>query len=106
MADFQKHAAEFARDNVDIVAASVDSQDDARSVVRKLGVTFSVAYGLDALPFARTYGAFYDATDPYVHATGFVLDPHGEIVVAAYSTGAIGRLSAADCLAVIGHSRR
>lgn len=105
MADVQSHAAEFARENVDVVAASVDSQDDARSVVRELGITFPVAYGLDALPFARTYGAFYDATDPYVHATGFVLDPRGEIVVASYSTGAIGRLVAADVLAVIRHSR-
>ncbi|GAC1404751.1 MAG: hypothetical protein NVSMB59_24170 [Vulcanimicrobiaceae bacterium] len=105
MADFQKHANDFARESIDVVAASVDSQDDASKVVRELGLTYPVAYGLDALRFARTHGAFYDATDPYVHATGFVIEPNGAIAVASYSNGSIGRLAAADCLKVIQHSR-
>jgi len=105
LADFQKHIAEFSQLGVSVVAASVDAKDDAEKIVRELGLNFPVAYGLDARDVARTYGCFFDEENPYLHATGFVLNPSGKIAVAAYSTGAIGRLRALDCLAFIEHAK-
>jgi len=106
LADFEKHSGEFTQLGVSLIAASVDAKGDAEKMVRELGLTFPVAYGLDALAFARTYGCFYDPGDPYLHATGFVIEPAGKIAIAVYSTGAVGRLSAADCLAFVRRMKR
>ena len=37
----------FKRDNVDVVALSVDPPDRAKETVEKLQLTFAVAYGLE-----------------------------------------------------------
>ncbi|GAC1550846.1 MAG: hypothetical protein NVS3B16_25540 [Vulcanimicrobiaceae bacterium] len=84
----------------------MDPKDDAEKTVRELGLTFPVGWGIDAVETARTYGCFYDENDPYVHATGFVLAPGGAIAVAAYSTGAIGRLAAQDALDLVESAKK
>lgn len=81
-----------------LVAASVDPIEDARKVVGELSLTFPIGCGLDALAVAERLGCFYQAENPYLHASGFILQPDERIANAVYSTGPGGRLTAYDCL--------
>jgi peroxiredoxin len=99
--DFEKSIDELKNNNIDIIAASTDSEEDARKTVEKYSLTFKVGYGLNAAEVSALTGAFYEKGSGHLHATGFVLAPDGMITNAAYSTGAVGRLVAADCLALI-----
>ena len=100
MADFQSRLSELESRGVRVIAASVDSRDDAEKIRSELKLEFSIAYGLDARETAAAIGAFYHAEDeePYLHATAFILDEAGKIVMAVYSTGSRGRFTVGDCL--------
>ena len=100
MADYQAHLAELASEGIDVVAASVDPLDEARKIVADNGLTFPVAYGLDAKATATAFGSFYAQDDelPYMHPVDYMIKPDGTIFSATYSTAAIGRLEAADAL--------
>jgi peroxiredoxin len=98
LADFQANIEKLTAANAAIVAASVDGREDAEKMALAEGVTFPLAFGLDALAVARALGSFYQAEDPYLHATGFMLHPDGTIARGVYSTGAVGRITADDCL--------
>ena len=101
MADFQKNLGDFEKIGARVIAASVDTLDDAKKTVVDQGLSFPVGYGLDAVELAARYGAFYDAEKKFLHATGFLLAPDGSVSIAVYSTGPIGRLTPADSLRLI-----
>jgi hypothetical protein len=63
--------------------------------------TYPVGYGLVAEEISRITGAYYDKEEKYLHAAGFLLRPDRTILIACYSTGAIGRLVAKDVLALV-----
>ncbi len=69
--------------------------------MEKAGVTYPVAYGMDAEETSRITGAYYDRSKNFIHATGFVIRPDNTVEVACYSTGPIGRFVAKDMLAFI-----
>lgn len=100
MADFNGRLADLAERDIKIVAASIDSEADAERFRSEGGFEVPIGYGLDLETVGAAVGAFYDPDRPCLHATGFVLRPDGTIVTAVYSTGPIGRLTAADS---IGH---
>lgn len=106
MADFESHIEEFKRENVDVVALSVDPLDKAKETVDKLKLTFPVAYGLEVPRDADKIGAFWDGGRKFIHATNFVLDSDKKVVDASYSTGPIGRILAADALSHIQFFKR
>lgn len=70
------------------------------------GIEFSVAYGLDPAAARDTLGTYLGADDAFIQATGFVLGPGGRTTLAVYSSGAVGRLVAADVLGLIEYARR
>ena len=74
MADFQSHIEEFKKENVEIVALSVDPLDKARETVDKLQLTFPVAYGLEVPRDANKIGGFWEERRKIIHATNFILD--------------------------------
>lgn len=84
-----------------ILAASVDSIEDATKIVKDNQLTFPVAYGLDAEEVSSATGAFYEEDKKFIHATGFLFNREGTIIVASYSSGAIGRLTPQDCITLI-----
>jgi peroxiredoxin len=88
---------------VRLLAASTDSIEDAAKTVKDHQLTFPVAYGLDAKEISSVTGAFYDEQDKFLHATGFLVNREGTIIVASFSTGAIGRLTPQDCIALVTH---
>jgi peroxiredoxin len=101
LADFQSHIEEFKKENVEIVALSVDPLDKARETVDKLQLAFPVAYGLEAPRDADKIGAFWEERRKIIHATNFIVDSDKKVVDASYSIGPIGRISAADALSHI-----
>lgn len=102
MLDFEKNIAEFDKQNIRIIAASVDTLEQARETVARYKLSFKVGYGLDPKEISFKTGAFYEKQKRYIHGTGFIVNPEGNIVNGLYSTSAIGRLVAADCLGLIG----
>ncbi len=71
--------------------------------VNSLKLTYPVAFGLQAEEISHITGAFYKEEKGFLHATGFLLNRNGTVMVACYSSGAIGRLTAKDCLKLIDH---
>ena len=103
MADFQDKIAKFTENGVDVIAASTETLEEATETVEKSGVTYPVGYGLDPEAFASRFGAYYADDDdaPYLHATGFLIDPKGAVDIVVYSSGAIGRFTADDSLQIL-----
>lgn len=101
MADFEAKASDFRAAGIRLLAASVDPEDGARKVVRELGLSYPMTYGLSAPAIAASTGAYYEPEERYLHATAFILKPDGNVAAAVYSTGAIGRYAAADALDVV-----
>ena len=101
MLDFQRSIAEFEKNNIRIIAASSDTKEEAGKTVDKYGLTFSVGYGLIPTEVSAITGAFFHPEKNFLHAAGFVVSPEGKIENAVYTSNAIGRLTASDCLAFI-----
>ncbi len=101
MADFQQQLPEFERRGVTVVAASVDTPEDARKTVETHGLTYPLGYGLKVREVAAATGAFFEEKRGILHATSFVIAPDGTVANAAYSSGPIGRVTAKDCIGLI-----
>jgi peroxiredoxin len=89
---------ELEKENVQVIAASADTLEEAVKTVERYSLTFRIGYGLIPREVSELTGAFYNAKENYVHATGFLIGPDGTIKNAVYSSRSIGRLVAKDCL--------
>lgn len=96
--DFQRAHEAWEELGVQVVALSVDPLEQAEQTVERHKLTFPVLYGLDALAVASQLGASLNEQPLSLQATGFVLRPDGTVAVSVYSSGAIGRLVAADTI--------
>ena len=79
----------------------MDPLDKAAETAERNGITFPLAYGLDAETVSKTTGAYYDTDKQFVHATGFLVRPDHTLAVACYSTGPVGRLVAQNVLRLV-----
>jgi peroxiredoxin len=84
-----------------VVALSVDDEKTSTELVARLRVPFPVGFGADAAGIAALTGAFVGETAAYLQSTGFVLDRQGKVLVAVYSSGAIGRLVPDDVIGFV-----
>lgn len=84
-----------------MIAASVDPEEKAQELADKLGITFPVAYGLNAEEISEKTGALYEGEKKFLHATNFLVRPEKTVEVASYSSGPIGRFVAKDVLALV-----
>lgn len=103
--DFQRNLDAFRDADVRVVALSADPENEAGRTVEQHRIGFPVAYGLDPAEARDTLGAYLGGDDAFIQATGFVLDPGGLTTLAVYSSGAVGRLVAADVLGLIEYAR-
>jgi len=94
--ELQAMLAELQAGGALVLAASAESEEEARETIATLGLTLPVAYGLDAAAFAQTHGGFYHAAENYLHASNFAMKPDGTIVAAVYASGPRGRFNTAD----------
>jgi peroxiredoxin len=101
LADFQSLAGEFNAEQITILTGAIDSYEKTKEYADKLGVTYPVAYGLDAEAVSQLTGAFYESEKKYIQPTGFILRPDKTIEVAVYSSGPVGRFVAQDVLNLI-----
>ena len=74
MADYQAQIVEFKKENVDVIALSVDPLDKAKEMVEKSGAAFPIGYGLKVPEDADKVGAYWEERRGIVHATGFAID--------------------------------
>jgi peroxiredoxin len=98
---FQRAQDQLAALGVRVVALSVDDEPTTRALIDRHGLTFPVGHGADARALRDALGAFMSGEPPYLESTGFVLDPHGRVVVSVYSSNAIGRLVPDDVAGLI-----
>lgn len=82
--------------NAKVVALSVDDESTSTATREKYGLPFPLGYDVDAHQIASLVGCYTSTEPSYLESTGFVLDPDGIVLNAVYSSGAIGRLTAAD----------
>ncbi len=101
MADYQTWLPEFKQLGTAVIAASVDTLEEARKTVDTHKLAFAVGYGLDYQDISRQTGAFVEHERKILQATGFLLKPGLKIHVASYSTGPIGRLTPNDVTSVV-----
>ena len=98
LADFEERWGDFERRGVKLLAASVDSLEDAGKTAGDLSLSFPLAYGLDAKEFSEATGAFWEGGRNIIHATKFILNPEGEVASSVYSSKPSNRYKADDCL--------
>jgi peroxiredoxin len=102
---FQRAKDDLAEVGARVVALSVDDEATTADLIAQGGLEFDVGYGADASALAAATGAFVNDDPLFVQSTGFVLNPAGQVVVAVYSTGAIGRLVPEDVIGLIRYLR-
>jgi len=89
---------QFKQENVDVVALSVDPLDQAKEMVKRVGATFPIAYGLEVPRDADRVGAYWEKRRKIIHATNFIIDADRRVTQACFATGPIGRIVAEDAL--------
>jgi peroxiredoxin len=99
---FQRAGDSLAQTGVRVAALWVDDEKTTAEFTAKHALTFPLGHSADARAVAGLTGAFVNDDPLYLQSTGFVLDPHGKVIVSVYSSGAIGRLVPED---VIGLAR-
>lgn len=86
---------------VKVVALSVDDEQTSTGLVDKLRLPFPVGHSAGADQIARQLGCYVNDEPHYLQPTGFVLAPDGTVVIALYSSGAIGRLMPEDVVGLV-----
>ena len=89
---------EFEQNDISVYALSTDDQEHAKEIVEKHSLTFPVMYGINRAATAETWGSYSEEKRNILHATNFILNPERKIVVACYSTAAVGRIEPQDAL--------
>ena len=90
---------------VRVAALWVDDEKTTAEFTAKHGLTFPLGHSADARAVAALTGAFVNEDPLYLQSTGFVLDPHGKVIVSVHSSGAIGRLVPEDVIGLVGYLR-
>jgi peroxiredoxin len=86
---------------VKVVALSVDDEATTQALADKLKLSYPIGHSADARAVSDLTGAFVNPDPVHLQSTGFVLDPQGQVIVAVYSNGAIGRLVPEDVVGLI-----
>ena len=101
LAGFARAESKLAELGIKVVALSVDDEPTSAALAEKHRLRFPIGHSADAEQVAAALGAYTHDTPTYVQSTGFVLDPDGRILVAVYSSEAIGRLVADDVVGFV-----
>ncbi len=83
----------------------MDDVPTTLELIARHGLTFPVGHSADAAAVSAATGAFVDPRGGFLQATGFILDPHGRVLISVYSSGAIGRLMPDDVAGMITYLR-
>lgn len=100
---FQRVTSDLDDLGATVVSLSVDDEVTATEMVDKHKLTFRVGHSADAHQLAELTGAFINPEPVFLQATGFLLDPEGTVLLSAYSSGAIGRITGEDTVGMLKH---
>lgn len=100
---FQRVASDLLDLGATVVSLSVDDEATATEMVEKHKLTFPVGHSADAQQLSELTGAFVNPEPTFLQATGFLLDPEGTVLLSAYSSGAIGRITGEDTVGMLRH---
>ena len=107
MVDFATFALPLIDSDIKVVAGSVDPVESVQKLRNGLHVGFPMWGELDAPTVSADTGAPYqDGDKVFLHGSGWLINPDGEIVQSLISTGPIGRLTASDILRKVLFERR
>jgi alkyl hydroperoxide reductase subunit AhpC len=106
LADYQAHIDQFNKENVEIIALSVDPLDKAKEMAERVKSTFAIGYGLKVPEDADKVGAYWEERRQIIHATNFIIDADKKVTQACFATGPIGRIVAPDALRSIQGAKR
>ena len=107
MVDFATFALPLIDSEIKVVAGSVDSQESVAKLRDGLHVGFPMWGELDAAQVSADTGAPYqDGDNVFLHGSGWLINPEGEIAQSLISTGPIGRFTASDILRKVLFERR
>lgn len=103
MADLEKNLGALEELDAQVIALSSDDEAEARGTAGSLDLRYTVLYGLDAEATSRAIGCYTGRREGEAHIqpAAFVLDRDGAVAHAVYSSGKVGRLTAADAIAVL-----
>jgi peroxiredoxin len=92
-------------EGITTVALSADPEAVARQTVTELGIPFPVGCDVSVRDVAPALECYTDPAGTFFQSTGFVLGPDGTVMLAVYSSGAIGRLGPVDVQAFVSRHR-
>lgn len=101
LASFSRAAERLGEVGAKVIALSVDDEMTSAELVAKHRLGFPVGHSADAEKVAVATGAYLNDEPRYLQSTGFVLAPDGTVLIAVYSSEAIGRLVADDVIGFI-----
>lgn len=82
-----------------IIAASVDTGDDAKSVAD--GLSISVAEGVTK-DQADSLDSWWEDNRGIIQPSEFLLNGSGKVLTSSYSSGPLGRMEAEDVIKMVG----
>jgi peroxiredoxin len=103
LAAFSRAQGALEEVNARVVALSVDDEATTAALVEKRRLSFPIGHSADAAAVAAAVGAYPNADPLYLESTGFVLAPNGTVLIAVYSSGAIGRLVPDDVVGFLAY---
>jgi peroxiredoxin len=92
-------------EGITTVALSADPEAVARQTVTELSIPFPVGCDVSVREVAPALECYTDPAGKFFQSTGFVLYPDGKVMIAVYSSGAIGRLGPVDVQAFVARHR-
>lgn len=103
---FQRALPRLREQGIQVAALSVDAEDQAVDTVRRHSIAFPIGFGANAQATAQLLQSYVRDDPTYLESSGCVLDPSGRIVVAVYSSHAIGRLLPDDVGGLVRHMQQ
>ena len=106
MAAYEAQKAELEALDCTVIAASVDTLENAQEMVEKSGASFDFAYGVTQAE-AESFGAWWsEDRGGYVQPAEFLIGRGGVVLGSMYASGPVGRMGADEALRQITNRER
>lgn len=105
-AEWEQHKAELDALECTIYVASVDTLEQSREVIERVGLTYNIAYGVTK-DDADLIGAWWQHERNYIQPAEFLLGRGGSVLGSMYASGPMGRMGADEAVRQItSHERQ
>ncbi|MDA0768692.1 MAG: redoxin domain-containing protein [Chloroflexi bacterium] len=106
LAAWESQKAELEALGCTVVAASVDTLENAQKTVEESGATFPVAYGVTQAE-SESFGAWWsEDRGGYIQPSEFLISRGGVVIGSMYASGPVGRMGADEAVRQITNRER